>query len=46
MVYSESISDLNGSFTKQLDLSALASGAYFLKVTLGNDTFVQKIFRN
>jgi hypothetical protein len=46
VVYSENMSDVNGSVTKQLDLSSLAGGAYFLKVTSGNATHVQKIFRN
>jgi hypothetical protein len=46
VVYSENMSDVNGNVTKQLDLSSLAGGAYFLKVTSGTEAHVQKIFRN
>lgn len=43
-VYRENLTGASNGFTKQLDLSTLSDGVYFLKVKSGETMEVQKIF--
>ncbi|MGP8217764.1 MAG: T9SS type A sorting domain-containing protein [Bacteroidia bacterium] len=42
-ISTETFDDVPAAFTKQLDLSSLAKGVYFLKITSDNSTFYNKI---
>jgi hypothetical protein len=42
-VYSETKKDFSGEFFNQVDLSAKAKGAYFVKITQGDDSVIKKI---
>jgi hypothetical protein len=41
-VFSESIKDFSGDYTRQLDLSSNGKGNYILKISQGNKTFSKK----
>ena len=45
-VYSETLIDLSGSYNNQIDISAEASGTYFMQITQNGKTFSKKIIKN
>lgn len=43
VIYTESLNDFTGDYSKALDLSSFASGLYTLRVSDGKDQFIQKL---